>query len=479
MDAEGFTAELKRSREALARPAIASSVDQEAFAVKDKCFTNQYAGMYFSRLSSLTGDLKKLSAARWPGVPFESKLLGLKARKRCVVIGTLYKKLKLRPSVLEEFKFSKKKKKKRGEKDEAPPSVLFSEDDELVLEDSHARIPVVLSVGAGSLPPTSELVSGIVVAMVGCPDESGTFLVEQMELPGVPPQDTKQAPPADDVCVALVSGLQVGGDGGGKGAALRRQLLAEYLSGLAGSRSEQERAARVAQVIFAGNSICMQRDENIEYAHFNKANRDQAENTRNRDMKETLDNLDAWLTSLASSLNVIVMPGAKDPANFTLPQDELPSFFFPTASTYSTLQRATNPCLASVAGRRLLGTAGQNIDDLAKQSAAKGPIDHLERTLRWRHVAPTAPDTLGCYSFDDSDPFVIEKCPHVYFAGNQDTFASRLVEGPQGQKCRIVTLPSFAKTGSIAMVNLRTLDCWEVKLGAAGPKPGSQAASSN
>ena len=159
-------------------------------------------------------------------------------------------------------------------------------------------------------------------------------------------------------------------------------------------------------------------------------------------MKETLD-LDAWLTSLASSLNVIVMPGAKDPAKFTLPQDELPSFFFPTASTYSTLQRATNPCLASVAGRRLLGTAGRNIDNLAKQSAAKGPIDHSSG--RWRHVAPTAPDTLGCYSFDDSDPFVIEKCPHVYFAGNQDTFASRLVEGPQGQKCRSSPCPRLPR----------------------------------
>ena len=43
----------------------------------------------------------------------------------------------------------------------------------------------------------------------------------------------------------------------------------------------------------------------------------------------------------------------------------------------------------------LLGTSGQNIDDLEKYSDANDKLEFLERTLRWRHVAPTAPNTLG------------------------------------------------------------------------------------
>lgn len=35
----------------------------------------------------------------------------------------------------------------------------------------------------------------------------------------------------------------------------------------------------------------------------------------------------------------------------------------------------------------------------------------------------------GCYPFTDRDPFFVESCPHVYFAGNQDRFGTRLIKG--------------------------------------------------
>ena len=36
---------------------------------------------------------------------------------------------------------------------------------------------------------------------------------------------------------------------------------------------------------------------------------------------------------------------------------------------------------------------------------------------------------LGCYPFQDRDPFVLEETPHIFFAGNQPEYASRLVQG--------------------------------------------------
>lgn len=36
---------------------------------------------------------------------------------------------------------------------------------------------------------------------------------------------------------------------------------------------------------------------------------------------------------------------------------------------------------------------------------------------------------IGCYPFTDRDPFFIESCPHVYFVGNQDKYATRILKG--------------------------------------------------
>ena len=35
----------------------------------------------------------------------------------------------------------------------------------------------------------------------------------------------------------------------------------------------------------------------------------------------------------------------------------------------------------------------------------------------------------GCYPYYDKDPFILEKCPHVYFVGNQPKYASKVLHG--------------------------------------------------
>lgn len=56
-------------------------------------------------------------------------------------------------------------------------------------------------------------------------------------------------------------------------------------------------------------------------------------------------------------------------------------------------------------------------------------VDLLASCLKWRHLCPTAPDTLTCYPFADDDPFVMQTCPHIMFAGNQPEFDTQLLEG--------------------------------------------------
>ena len=76
-----------------------------------------------------------------------------------------------------------------------------------------------------------------------------------------------------------------------------------------------------------------------------------------------------------------------------------------------------------------MGSSGQTIDNLERYLEIESKLDLLERTLHWRHMAPTAPDQLHCYPYSQEDPFIISTSPHVYFIGNQKKFETRMVEG--------------------------------------------------
>ena len=85
----------------------------------------------------------------------------------------------------------------------------------------------------------------------------------------------------------------------------------------------------------------------------------------------------------------------------------------------------------------------------------------LARSLEFQHLAPTAPDTLGCYPFEDKpdDPFVVRTSPHIYFAGNQPRFEASFVEGPAGQRVRTIMVPDFQREHTCVLVSLDTLEC--------------------
>ncbi len=111
-----------------------------------------------------------------------------------------------------------------------------------------------------------------------------------------------------------------------------------------------------------------------------------------------------------------------------------------------------------------VGTSGQPLNDIERHSINKaeggaGALERLHATLMWRHMAPTAPDSLGCYPVKNFDPFILEDAPDVYFAGNQPGFSTRLLETEEGGRVRLVCLSSLSERGEAAIIDLETLDC--------------------
>lgn len=58
----------------------------------------------------------------------------------------------------------------------------------------------------------------------------------------------------------------------------------------------------------------------------------------------------------------------------------------------------------------------------------------------------------------------MKSAPHLYFVGCQPKFATKVIDGPQGQSVRLVAIPSFAETKEIVLVDTETLEVRKVKI---------------
>lgn len=183
---------------------------------------------------------------------------------------------------------------------------------------------------------------------------------------------------------------------------------------------------------------------------------------------------------------VTILPGESDPTGTLLPQQPLPRAMFGTVKGYDNFECVTNPMWMSAGSTSILAHAGQPLSDMFKYlpSPPATRIGIAASTLHWRHMAPTAPDTLWCYPYFTMDPFILSSTPDVYIVGNQPAFQTCLVEDGQAdgegegegkRRCRIVLVPSFAETGRLVLINTRSLDVRTVDFALEGMARGKAA----
>lgn len=311
----------------------------------------------------------------------------------------------------------------------------WSDDDALWLEDHTMRVKLLLT-----QERIASLVSGLVVAVRGTPTAAGDFKMSSVCFPQAP--EVIPIAPALSVGVgpgpfiACISGLKIGSVGADVTA--RRRAI-EFLTGVHVHESDRSLSSAIKQVIICGGLFG-----------------GGAEGCSWRPTPSSLEEVDATLVELASKVPVDVLPGRHEPTNLSFPQKAMLPHLFPRAQGCSGLRLASNPYEREVGGVRVLGHAGQPVDDLLRCSSISEPVHALSLTLEAMHLAPTAPDTLATQPFVESDPFVLDVVPHLLFSGGHKQASHEwraCAHGDAGTQC--VCVPSFHDHPAIVLINLR------------------------
>ncbi|KAK1065078.1 DNA polymerase delta small subunit Cdc1 [Friedmanniomyces endolithicus] len=462
-------------------------------------YQQQYADMYFARLAQLKPAVEQIASEAWADFEIggetasrKDRVLDVRQGELCWIAGTVYMEMPLKPNVLEDIG-------KEHWIAAPPPRVKYDTgvglggDSErgahagggkglagaqIMLEDESGRLRLTGGYLSGGL-----LVTGAIVAVMGTENSDGDFEVLDLRVPDLPRQPPRWETEDGDAAlqgksvttkrptsgkVAIISGLGVSGV---EGDTLLLDLLLEYLLGESTDAASQQQAASISRLIIAGNSLShsspIPSREELAAATKKGGRKTYGYDSASYNAAPT-DHLDQWLATLLPSIPITLLPGEQDPTSTSLPQQPIHAAMFPHSRAYMNPPTApegpgwfdstTNPAEFSADGWRFLGTGGQPVDDVYKYLPdCEERLEMMEAMLRWRLTAPTAPDTLWCYPFQDGDQFVMKECPHVFLVGNQPKFETTVVEGPLGQQVRVLAVPRFKETGELVLLDCETL----------------------
>ncbi|KAJ1791299.1 DNA polymerase delta small subunit Cdc1 [Coemansia sp. RSA 2399] len=422
-----------------------------------RVYTQQFDQLYYKRLDDLKPVVLEQAKRRWTSsdnkTKWTPKVLNVEGPSLTYIIGTIFIDSSAKPSTLDEV-----------EKTHwiADPTVegKYRDGSEVVyLEDESGRIRLV-----GKELTKATIASGIVAAVLGAETPTGEFDVAEICFAGMPPplsSDDNPVPSiAEDRYVAFVSGFNATIE---QPVTLEMQLLAEYIVGNLGTADTQRACAQIVQVVVAGGLLSLP-EPPLGHTEDPRANDRHA-------AAKLVAQIDEYLADIAASVPLTVMPGKGDPADVSIPQQPINRYMFGQCRQFSGFASTTNPAWLNVDGVEILGTAGQNVDDLRHYSVnGESACLLAAESLRWRHIAPTAPDTLWCYPFTDKDPFILEHSPHVYFVGNQPVadFAwagDGDAAARSSARTRVLTVPVFKDSHQIVLLNLRSMECSTVSIG--------------
>ncbi|KAJ1510511.1 hypothetical protein HMI55_006966, partial [Coelomomyces lativittatus] len=79
------------------------------FLLKNRTYTQQYANLYFARLTQLRSSIEKAARLKWKremengSVEYVPKIVDIKPGVPCWVLGTVYKEMPFKPNILQDL----------------------------------------------------------------------------------------------------------------------------------------------------------------------------------------------------------------------------------------------------------------------------------------------------------------------------------------------------------------------------------------
>lgn len=441
----------------------------------DRKYDRQFYSMYQYRFKDLKERVMQNAVSKWGNgdkkvdgrtLVKQDKILDIKRGEVCWVIGTVFCDLKNKLNIFQDVE--------KGIDDVLPmvPDNYRSETESesstsVMLEDESGR--AILH--NDEYLKNNLLVTGCIVGVLGIEIQAGIFEIMDIAYPSISPQLTMNPTPGNKLI--LVSGLNIGDD---TTSDLRLEMLAQYVRGELGLDVDKENMSQVSRMIIAGDSIePLAEVRDLSAGDFVTTNNYGSKNISTFNPESAIK-LDLFLREILVTLPVLVMPGANDPAEICLPQQPLHKSMFRSSLPLlngNHLVRATNPQWFEQDSVRILGSSGQNVDDVYRymsresstpENAGKSTLAVMENNIRWQNIVPTAPDTLYCYPYENFDPFLLDETPHVYFVGNQESFQTDMVTN-ENINVRTISIPKFSTTGEFVVLDLVTLEANVVKIG--------------
>ncbi|CAG9310544.1 unnamed protein product [Blepharisma stoltei] len=409
-----------------------SFIGQQFIAKLD--FTSQYHSLYCARLKSLK---YRCISADESGYFSLSEIMEVKVNQSCLIAGIIVCTYADRSSIVEKYIS------KIGILADRKQSTFYNrrkEEDFIYLEDESGRVRLDLK----QYFDWENLITGLVVAVRGVMRENSVLEVIEIFYPSAdPPRPLLRK---GDEFICFISGIEIGNPSLDP---ILLNLLSNFLQGNLGNDSA-EVAKNIVRFVILGNSLYKADKENsFEQKAYSDISADIVPS-----ISKSLEFFDTFLAELAGILPVDLIPGEMDPSNSSMPQQPLNPYLFPLASRYSALRSFPNPYECKIDGIHILCTSGQNINAIMQFIDTQDPIKILELTMKWRHLAPNAPDALGCIPMQDDDPFIVEDLPNLYVVGGMPNYQKLVTE--EGVHC--ITIPKFTSRQQVVLVNRFTME---------------------
>lgn len=400
-------------------------------------FKSQYFTLYNIRLGQSKQAALERAREEWGTLPCHD-IIELKHNVSCAVAGILVRVYKSRPSVIEKYIVKigiiDSRINTRGE--------YYSPEDEIYLEDQTGRIRLDFTECEKQI---DDLVNGVVMSIKGKIKDNAVIQVSDFCFPSanMTPYNTVKS---HNEYICFISGLEIGSP---HYPNFIINMLTDYIQG--NEVNTQQEATEIVRVVILGDSIYKPDDARVVDR---KAIGDNAV-AGCSEVSLAVKHLDTFLSELAGVVYVDLMPGDMDPTNTALPQQPFTNSLFPLASRFTALKSVTNPYEFEIDRCKVLCSSGQNVDALKQYTPNNESLEVMDSLLRYRHLAPIAPDGLSCIPVTDNDPFIIQSLPHVFVVGNQERFRS--TQNEEGVK--LISVPKFSDSEhQVVLLNLRSLE---------------------